>query len=117
MFRNLTQAAAEAALDAGEAAANSAVTITARLPILANCMVRPSADGLAEWHKAWTEKLAAIWEGSVAASTAWNDLAWRTLFSPMTPTGAAHEALVLVKAVSKPGHACVRANAQRFGRL
>ena len=116
MSRELSNAVAEAALEAGEAVANSTVTITARLPILANCMVRPSAEGLLEWQNAVSEKLVAAYEGSLALCAAWNEMAWRTLFSPMTPTGAAHEALVLVRAVSKAGHARALANAQRFGR-
>ncbi len=117
MSRELADALTETALEAGEAAANSAVTITARLPILARCMVQPSADGLLEWHGAASEKALAAWEASVAACTAWNSLVWRTLFAPLTPTGMAHEALVLVRAASKPGHACVRANAARYGRF
>jgi hypothetical protein len=114
MSRNLSQAVAETALEAGEAAVHSTVTIAARLPILAKHMTSPTADGLAEWHQASTEKVLALWEGTVAAVTGWNELVWRSLFSPMTPTGAAHEALVLVRAVSRPGHAAVRANAARL---
>jgi hypothetical protein len=114
MSRKLSNAVAETMLEAGEAAANSVVTITARLPILATHMVRPSAEGLAEWQEASSEKMIALWDGTVAACTAWNDMMWRAVFAPITPTGMAHEALVLVRAVSKSGHARVRANAVRF---
>jgi hypothetical protein len=114
MSRKLSNAMAETMLEASEAAVNSAITITARLPILATHMVRPSADGLAEWQDAASEKTAAIWEGTVAACAAWNAMIWRTIFEPLTPTGMAHEALVMVRAASKPGHARVRANAARF---
>ncbi|NNM72325.1 hypothetical protein [Enterovirga aerilata] len=116
MSRNLTHALVETALEAGEAAANSAVTIAARLPILAHCLVRPSADGLAEWHGATSEKVVAAWEGAMEACMAWNAMMWRALAAPVTPAGMAHEALVLVRAASRPGHARVRANAARLGR-
>jgi len=114
MSRKLTNAMAETMLEANEAAVNSAVTITARLPILAAHMVRPSAEGLAEWQEASSEKVISLWEGTVAACSAWNEMMWRALFAPITPTGMAHEALVLVRAASKSGHDRVRANAARF---
>ena len=113
MSRKLSNAIAETALDGSEAAVNSAITIAARLPI----MLRPGAEGCAEWHSASSEKMVAMWEGTLAVWAAWNDVMWRTLVAPLTPAGMAHEALALVRAGSKPGHARVRANAARFRDL
>jgi hypothetical protein len=41
----------------------------------------------------------------------------RSLLAPLTPTGTAHDSLVLVRADSKVHLARIRANAARFGRL
>lgn len=117
MSRKLTHSLGDAALEVGEAAVNSGLTIAARIPILARCMMSPSAEGLAEWHEASSEKLAAMWEGTLAAVAGWNDLAWRSLLAPVTPTGLAEEALVLARAISEPGHRRVRANAARLRDL
>ena len=116
MSRKLTETMVDTAFAAGDAAVDSAVTITARLPILANCLLSPTADGIGEWHEACTEKLLALSEGAQAAWAGWTDLMWRSVFSPITPAGMAHEAMVLVRAVSEPGHSRVRANALRLGR-
>jgi hypothetical protein len=113
MSRKLTQAVFDAALEAGEAAANSAVTVAARLPIL----MRPGAESMAEWQAASSEKIAAVWDGTWAVCAAWNAMFWRAALAPMTPTGVAHEALILVRAASKPGQVQVRANADRFRGL
>ncbi|MGA0593741.1 hypothetical protein [Enterovirga sp. CN4-39] len=117
MSRKLDHAIAEAARETSEAVTDSIVTIAARLPILARAALMPTPDGLAEWHRASSEKLVAAWEGAFAVGAAWNAMLWRTLISPATPTGMAHEALVLVRAASRPGHDRVRANAERLGRL
>ncbi|MDB5512124.1 MAG: hypothetical protein JWR08_1607 [Enterovirga sp.] len=110
MSGKFAQSVTEAAFEAGEAAINSAVTIAARLPILAS----PSAEGLAEWQDAASEKVLATWEGALAAFSGLNELMWRSVFAPITPAGMAHEAMVLVRAASAPGHLRVRANAERF---
>ena len=115
MTGKLSHALGEAAIDAGEAALNTGLTIAARVPILANCLMAPSAEGLAEWHEASSEKVMAVWEGSLAALSGWNDFLWRSLLSPNTPTGYAQEALVLARAISEPGHRRVKANAARLG--
>ena len=116
MSSHLSRAVVDAAFAAGDAAIDSAVTIAARVPILADCMLSPSTAGVAEWQDAWSEKTLAVWEGALAACAGMNDLLWRSLVSPFTPTGLAEEAVVLVRAVSEPGHSRVRANALRLNR-
>ena len=117
MSSKLSQSLGEAALEAGEAVINSGLTIAARLPILARCLVTPSQEGLSEWHEASSEKIGAAWEGALAAMAGWNDLMWRSLLSPVTPAGLAEEGLILARAIAEPGHRRVRANAARFRDL
>lgn len=114
--QKLTRSMMRAGADAGEAATNSAVTIAARLPILAGCLLSPTADGLAEWNRACAEKAAAAWEGMFAASAAWQRMMLRAAFSPPTAFGLAND---LVGVGHKAGHAArkrVRANARRLTR-
>lgn len=117
MSRELSQSVGQAALAAGDAALDSVVTIGARLPIMMGHLVSPSAAGIAEWHEAASEKVLAIWEGTMAAASGWTEFAFRSLLTPLTPTGYAQEAVVLVRAISEPGHRRVRANAARFRDL
>lgn len=117
MSRELSHSVSQSALAAGQAAVDSAVTIGARMPILMGHLVSPSAAGVAEWHEATAEKILAVWEGTVAAASGWTELAYRSLLTPLTPTGYAQEAVVLVRAISEPGHRRVRANAARFRDL
>lgn len=116
MSRNLAASLADTAFSTCEAAVDTVVTLTGRIPILASHMVSPTADGLTEWHGAASEKVLAVYEAAGAAMAGWQDLMWRSLFSPITPAGMAHEALVLVEAVAEPSRRRLRANAARFGR-
>jgi hypothetical protein len=115
MPRHLALTLIEAALDHSEAAVNSVVTVGARMPILTECLTAPSAAGMVEWQGAWTEKVAAAWEGGLAAAALWQDVALRSLFAPLTPVGAAHHALAIAQACSGPAYGRVRANAARLG--
>lgn len=105
---------ADSALDLGEAAMNSAVTIAARLPILSGHLVHPSAAGAAEWRNAASEKTAAIWDGAAAACLEWQRFFWQALTTPMTPMAYAEHAMVVSRAAIHPAHVRVRANAERF---
>jgi hypothetical protein len=116
MPRHVAHAMTMAVLDASEAARNSAVTISARLPIFAGFFIAPSAAALTEWNEACTEKLAAGLEGSVAAVTAWNAMLIGSAFQPLTPMAFAHGAMKVFAEASGPAHARVRANAARLSR-
>lgn len=116
MSRHVAQAMAKAAFEAGEAAANSVVTISARLPIFVGCLVVPSAAALHEWNEAWTEKVAAGIEGSVAAGAAWSAMLIGSAFRPLTPVALAHETMKVLAEASGPAHKRVRANATRLSR-
>jgi hypothetical protein len=114
--KSLNRSLVQAASQAGEATVDAAVTIAARWPILAGCFISPSAKGMAEWNRAYTEKAAAAWEGALAASAAWQQLMIRSAFTPPSPTALAND---LVRVSHKAGHAArkrVRANAKRLSR-
>ena len=114
--RRLTRSLITAGTETGRAAADSAATIAARLPILAGCLVAPTAEGLAEWNRACTEKVAAAWEGFFAASAAWQQVMIRAAFRPPSPIAFANDA---VRVSHKAGHAArkaVKANAKRLKR-
>ena len=94
---------------------NSAVTIAARLPIFAGCLVAPTAEGVAEWNRAYAEKATAAWQGLFAASAAWQQVMIRAAFRPPSPAALAND---LVRVSHKAGHAArkaVKANAKRLG--
>lgn len=114
MTRQLTQAVTDAALQLGEAATNSMVTISHRMPILLGHIARPSAAGLAEWNAAATEKVAAGFDGAVAAWSAWHAMMVEAMFAPFNPLGMAQGAMEVARVASHPAHACVRANAARL---
>jgi hypothetical protein len=114
--RRLTRSLINAGTETGEAAVNSAVTIAARLPIFASCLVAPTAKGMAEWNRACAEKATAAWEGLFAASMAWQQVMIRAAFRAPSPVAFAND---LVQVSHKAGHAArkaVRANAKRLGR-
>ena len=110
MSQHLARAMGDAALEIGQAATDSLVTIAHRLPILA----RPGAESVAEWNACVAEKAAAAWDGAVDVMTAWQTNAMEALFSPMTPTRLATQALALARVAAHPAHVAVRANATRF---
>ena len=114
MSKTLASSMTEYAMEVSQSASDAAVTIAGRMPILAGCFVAPTPAGFAEWQEACSEKIMATWDGAAAAFSGMQDVLWRSLMSPLTPAGMAHEALVLVRAVNRPGQVCVRANAERF---
>ena len=114
--RRLTRSLITAGAETERAAADSAATIAARLPILAGALVAPTAEGMAEWNRAYTEKVAAAWTGFFAASTAWQEVMVRAAFRPPSPIAFAND---VVRVSHKAGHAArkaVKANAKRLGR-
>jgi hypothetical protein len=75
----------------------------------------PTVEGIAEWNRACTEKVAAAWTGFFAASAAWQQVMIRSAFRPPSPTAFAND---IVRVSHKAGHAArkaVKANAKRLG--
>ena len=114
MPRRIAHSMGQAALDAGEAVMNSAVTVTARLPIMAGGVFGPNAASVAEWNEAVSEKMQAGVESAAALFAGWNALVVGTLLSPRTPIGFVLDSLALYQSATQPALVRVRANAQRF---
>ena len=114
--RRLTKSLMQAGAHAGEAAANSAVTIWARWPILAGAVVAPSAEGMAEWNRAYAEKAAAAVDGFFAASAAWQSLMIRSALRPPSPLALASDLLRVSSKAGQSARRRVKANARRLAR-
>lgn len=99
--------------DAAETAAHCAVTINARLPILAACLLLPTRAGLDEWHAAVSEKVAAV-EGTIAATGELGTALIRSALTPPTPAGLAEDLARVVDKAVHPTRSRARANALRF---
>jgi hypothetical protein len=112
----LNRALIEASSEAGQATLHAAVTIAARWPILAGCLIAPTAAGLAEWNRAAAEKTAAAWEGAFAASAAWQQLMIRSAFTPPSPTALAYGLLGVSRTAGRSARKRVKANARRLTR-
>lgn len=115
MPRRLAKTVSDLMVETSEAALDSAVTISARLPIFAEHSVSPTAASLAEWHRAGSEKVAAGWEGAFAAGTAWQSMMIRAMVSPPTPLAMAQASVEMARLAAGPAHRRVRANARRLG--
>lgn len=113
--RALSRSLVRAATEAQEAAVHSATTIGARLPIFAEHAVNPTAASLAEWNRAYSEKVAAAWDGAVAASLAFNPLFWFGA-RPPSPAAAMNEGLRVMSKAGAPARKRVKANATRLSR-
>jgi hypothetical protein len=105
--------AAVAAFEIGEA---SAITIGARVPLLASMAFWPQFDVLLEAHRMVVEKMAAVFEGSLAASQATAALATKAALGRMDATDVALGIVSIAMAATRPTHRRARANATRLSR-
>jgi hypothetical protein len=112
----LARSLAKSAFEAGETATHTSVTLAARWPILAGCFFAPSAKAMAEWNRAYAEKVAAVWEGAFAASTEWQATMMRSAFRAPSPVGLADAAARVVHKAARPARRRVKANAKRLTR-
>jgi hypothetical protein len=113
--RALSRSLVRAATEAQEAAAHTVTTLGVRLPMFAEHAVNPTAASAAEWSRAYSEKVAATWDGAVAASLAFNPLFW---FGgrPPSPAAAVTECLRVMSKAGAPARKKVKANATRLRR-
>lgn len=105
---------ARAAAEAGETATHCGVTISARLPMLANAFFAPSASATAEWNRAYAEKVAATWEGAFAAAAEWQAVMLRSAVRPPSLAGFANDLVGVMNEAARPARRKVKANARRF---
>ena len=114
--RLLSRSMTRAATSANLAAAHSAVTIAARLPILTGCFFSPTASALAEWNRAYSEKVAAALEGAAAASAEWQTVMLRAASRHPSAAGIANDCMRIAHKAGDPARRRVRANAKRLAR-
>jgi hypothetical protein len=112
LARSLTQAVTNANL----AAAHSTITIAARLPILGGYFLSPTPSALAEWNRAYAEKVAAMVEGVAAAAAEMQALMLKSAFRAPTAAGFADDCLRVAHKAGHPGRRRVKANAKRLTR-
>ena len=105
--------AAWSAFDIGQA---SAVTVGHRLPMLAAMPFFPGPELLIEANRMVTEKLAAILEGTFAASGETFALATRTAFGRTDADDLANGMFSIAAAAANPAHRAIKANARRLSR-
>ena len=113
--RKLSRSLAKAMIDAHETAQHCGTTIGARLPILSGLTV-PAEQALAEWNRAYVEKMAAAWEGALTASAAWQTMMLGSLLRPAKPAALADEMIRVMDKAAGPARRRVKANAKRLTR-
>lgn len=114
--RRLNQSLAKAAARRGEDAMHTAMTLGLRLPILTTGLFAPTPASIAEWNRAYSEKVAATVAGAMAVNAAIGTAFWRNPFAVPMPMAAAVEALRLAEAGLAPARRRVRANARRLSK-
>ena len=114
--RKLSRSLTRAVVDAQQTAAHCSTTIGARLPILGGYFVSPTEAALAEWNAAYTEKVAAAWEGAIAASVEWQAMMMRSAFRAPNPLVFADDMLGVMNKAAHPARRRVKANARRLSR-
>ena len=113
--RKLSRSLAKAVADAQQTAAHCGVTIGARLPILSGLTVSPDA-AMTEWDRAYSEKVAAAWEGALAGAAAWQSVLMASLVRPPSPAAFADDVLKVMGKAAHPARRRVKANAKRLTR-
>lgn len=104
------------AYDASRAARDAAVTINARLPLMAQAAGDPGNTS-AEMQDMVSEKLSAAMQGALAGGLALGQFWNRALLGGIrTPMDAAQGLANIADAAMKPARIRVRANARRLSR-
>ena len=114
--RALSRSLVRAAKEAQEAATHTVTTLGVRVPMFTEHAVNPTAASAAEWNRAYSEKVAAAWDGAVAASLAFNPLFWFGSARPPSPAAAMNECLRVMSKAGAPARKRVKANATRLSR-
>ena len=112
--RKLSRSLTRAVADAQQTAAHCSTTIGARLPILGGYFMAPTEAALAEWNMAYNEKVAAAWEGAIAASIEWQAMMMRSAFRAPNPLVIADDMMRVMNKAAHPARRRAKANARRF---
>ena len=103
------------AFEAAQAAQDAAVTIGARLPMIATASRSPASPPSAEMRRMVSEKTEAAMQGAVAAGVALGQLWTRAMFGGLrTPMDVAHGLAHVADMAMQPARKRVRANAKRL---
>ena len=110
-WQGMLMAAAWSAVEIGQ---DSAVTVGHRLPMLAAMPFFPGPDLVLEANRMVTEKLAAVLEGSFAATSEAMALTTRAVLGHSNPLDLATGMLSIAITAARPTRRRVRANAKRL---
>lgn len=98
-----------------QAGLDAAVTIAARAPGLALGAVQPFSEAGRENRLMVQEKIAAAYEGAIAAQFAWGAFLMKAAFGGVsTPAHVSHALVDVAAAAFEPARKAVRANARRL---
>ena len=112
--KKLSSSLVRAMVDAQESAAHATATIAARMPVLFDGVLPLSATALAEWNRAYSEKVAAGFEGAVAAAAEWQGMLIRSAFRLPMPVAFANDLVGIAAKAARPARRRVKANAKRL---
>ena len=105
------------AFDAARASHVAAITINARLPMIALASRNPGTPPTVEMQRMVSEKLDATAQGALAANIEMGRMWMRGMFGGLRTPGDVAQALAHVAdAAMKPARISVRANAKRLSR-
>ena len=105
------------AFDAARASHDAAITINARLPMIALASRNPGTPPSVEMQRMVREKLEATAQGALAANIEMGRMWMRGMFGGLRTPGDVAQALANVAdAAMKPARISVRANAKRLSR-
>ena len=114
--KKLSSSLVRAMVDAQESAAHATATIAARMPVLFDGAMPPSPAALAEWNRAYSEKVAAGFEGAMAAAAEWQGMMLRSVFRLPMPVAFANDLVGIAAKAALPARRRVKANAKRFAK-
>jgi hypothetical protein len=111
----LTKRSLRMAASAARAGADAAVTIAARTQNMLNPGLHGSSAQARENSRMVEEKIAAVYEGALAAQLAWGNFLFRAAFGGVR---TAHDVTMgladVAEAAIRPARRAVRANARRL---
>lgn len=113
MAKVLSRALSSSAAASAAAGVDALTTITFRLPVLFG---EPIGAAL-EWHRAWTEKVAATVTGTMQASFELQRLGIRIATGSASIHHLPHDLLKVAEVATDPGYRSVAANARRLRKV
>ncbi|WP_181706195.1 hypothetical protein [Chthonobacter rhizosphaerae] len=107
------RAMSRSAHSSATAAFDVATTLWFRMPIL---FAAPTASSMKEWERAWSEKVEAAMNGTIAAGLATQRMGMMMAAGMVAAEALPIEMLRITEAATAPGYKAVAANARRLSR-